>query len=92
VAEALRTSRQDDRELLLTIARCYAQCATAVLADTPLAVRYEQKALQALQAAVAQGYSDIMMLESAPDLDPVRGRPEFKKLLEKVKSAVIAAQ
>jgi hypothetical protein len=33
-----------------------------------------------------------MTLESAPDLDPVRGRPEFKNLLEKVKSTVIAAQ
>jgi tetratricopeptide (TPR) repeat protein len=91
LAEALRTSRQDDRELLITIARCYAQCAAAVPGDTPLAARYEQKALESLQAAVAQGYSDVMMLESAPDLDPVRGRPEFKKFLEKVKSSVIAA-
>jgi hypothetical protein len=33
-----------------------------------------------------------MMLETAPDLGPVRGRPEFKKLLEKVKSTVIVTQ
>jgi serine/threonine-protein kinase len=92
LAEALRTSRQDDRELLMTIARCYAQCAAAAPGDTSLAARYKQKALESLQAAVAQGYSDIMMLESAPDLDPVRGRPEFTKLLEKVKRSVVAAQ
>jgi tetratricopeptide (TPR) repeat protein len=92
LADALRTGRQNDRELLFTIARCYAQCAAAVSGDTPLAARYEQKALDSLQAAVAQGYADVMMLESAPDLGAVRGRPEFKKLLEKVKSTVSAAQ
>jgi tetratricopeptide (TPR) repeat protein len=85
LAETLRTGRRNDRELLLILARCYAQCAAAVSGDTPLAGRYVQKALESLQAAVAQGYSDIMTLESAPDLDSVRERPEFKKLLEKVK-------
>jgi tetratricopeptide (TPR) repeat protein len=88
LAETLRAGRQNDRELLLVLARCYAQCAAAVSGDTPLAVRYEQQALESLRAAVAQGYSDRMMLESAPDLDPVRGRPEFKELLEKVKGTV----
>jgi tetratricopeptide (TPR) repeat protein len=88
LAETLRTGRQNDRELLIIIARCYAQCAAAVSGNTPLAARYEQKALESLQAAVTQGYSDSMMLESAPDLDPVRGRPEFKELLEQVKSPV----
>jgi tetratricopeptide (TPR) repeat protein/tRNA A-37 threonylcarbamoyl transferase component Bud32 len=92
LAEALRTGRQNDRELLFVIARCYAQCAAAVSGDTHMAARYEQKALESVQAAVAQGYSDRMLLESAPDLDPVRGRPEFKKLLEKVKSPALAAQ
>jgi tetratricopeptide (TPR) repeat protein len=85
LAETLRTGRQNDRELLFILARCYAQCAAAVSGDTPLAARYEHKALESLQAAVAQGYADVMMLESAPDLDPVRGRPEFQKLLEQVK-------
>ena len=92
LAEALRTGRQSDRELLLIIARCYAQCAAAVSGDTPLAARYAQKALEALQAAVAQGYSDVMMLETAPDLGPVRARPEFKKLLEKAKGTATATQ
>jgi tetratricopeptide (TPR) repeat protein/tRNA A-37 threonylcarbamoyl transferase component Bud32 len=90
LAETLRTGRQNDRELLFVLARCYAQCEAAVSGDTPLAVGYEQKALESLRAAVAQGYSDVMMLESAPDLDPVRGRAEFKSLLEKVKSTAAA--
>jgi tetratricopeptide (TPR) repeat protein len=90
LAETLRAGRRNDRELLLVIARCYAQCAAAVFGDTPVAAGYEQEALESLRAAVAQGYSDVVVLESAPDLDPVRGRPEFKTLLEKVRSAVIA--
>jgi tetratricopeptide (TPR) repeat protein/tRNA A-37 threonylcarbamoyl transferase component Bud32 len=92
LAETLRTGRHKDRELLFILARCFAQCAAAVPGDTPLAARYEQRALESLEAALAQGYSDIMMLETAPDLEPIRGRPEFKKLLEKVKRTVIAAQ
>jgi tetratricopeptide (TPR) repeat protein len=90
LAETLRAGRRNDRELLLVIARYYAQCAAAVSGDTPVAAGYEQMALKSLRAAVAQEYSDVMVLESAPDLDPVRGRPEFKTLLEKVRSAVIA--
>jgi tRNA A-37 threonylcarbamoyl transferase component Bud32/tetratricopeptide (TPR) repeat protein len=92
LAETLRTGREKDRELLLMIARCFAQCAAAGSGDLPLRARYEQKALEALQAAVAHGYSDVMTLESAPDLEPVRGRPEFTKLLEKVKSRVVASK
>ena len=47
--------------------------------------------VQALQAAVAQGYSDVMTLEAVPDLDPVRGSPDFKKVLEEVKGRVGAS-
>jgi tetratricopeptide (TPR) repeat protein len=92
LAENLRIGRENDRELLLVIARCYVQCAAAVSDDLPLRARYERKAITALEAAVAQGYSDIMTLQSAPDLGPIRTRPEFKKLLEKVKSKRIASQ
>jgi tetratricopeptide (TPR) repeat protein/tRNA A-37 threonylcarbamoyl transferase component Bud32 len=92
LAKTLRRGRENDRELLFVIARCYAQCAAAVSGDLPSKARYEQQAVEALQAAVDQGYSDIMMLESAPDLEPVRELPGFKKLLEKVKSKAIASR
>jgi tetratricopeptide (TPR) repeat protein/tRNA A-37 threonylcarbamoyl transferase component Bud32 len=91
LAETLRTGRPNDRELLFILARCFAQCAAAVPGNTPLAARYEQRALESLETALAQGYSDIMMLETAPDLEPIRGHAEFKKLLENVKRKVIAA-
>jgi tetratricopeptide (TPR) repeat protein len=92
LAERLRTGREKDRELLLVVARCYAQCAAAVPSDSPLRARYEQKAVEALQTAVEQGYSDVMTLESAPDLEPVRERADFKKLLAKVKASQAKTQ
>jgi tetratricopeptide (TPR) repeat protein/tRNA A-37 threonylcarbamoyl transferase component Bud32 len=91
LAETLRTDKENDRELLLMIARCYAQCARATSGDSPLRAQYELKAVQAVQAAVAQGYSDVMTLEAAPDLDPVRDRPQFKKLLDEVKGRLAAS-
>jgi tRNA A-37 threonylcarbamoyl transferase component Bud32/tetratricopeptide (TPR) repeat protein len=81
LAETLRSGNANDRELLLVIARCYAQCAAAVPGDARLREQYAQQALDAVQAAVAQGYSDVMTLESAPDLEPIRNRQEYKKLL-----------
>jgi tRNA A-37 threonylcarbamoyl transferase component Bud32/tetratricopeptide (TPR) repeat protein len=81
LADLLRSGKANDRELLLVIARCYAQCAAAASGDLPLKEQYEHQALEALQAAVAQGYSDIMTLQSAPDLEPIRKRQEYKKLL-----------
>jgi tetratricopeptide (TPR) repeat protein len=91
LAETLRTGKENDRELLLMIARCYAQCAAATSGESPLRAQYELKAVQALQAAVAEGYSDVMTLEAHPDLDPLRGRPEFKKFLEEVKGKISAS-
>jgi serine/threonine-protein kinase len=86
LAEQLQTGREKDRELLFNMGRCYTQCAVAVGSDSNLRRQYEQKALGALQAAVDQGYTDVMMLEKEPELDPVRGRPEFKSLLARVKT------
>jgi serine/threonine protein kinase len=92
LAESLRIGRLNDRELLLLIARCYAQCAAAVPDDSILREQYAVKALEALQAAVSRGYSDQMTLETNPDLEPIRGRPEFGVLLEKVKAGSAGAQ
>jgi tetratricopeptide (TPR) repeat protein/tRNA A-37 threonylcarbamoyl transferase component Bud32 len=81
LAETLRSGKANDRELLLVIARCYAQCAASQSDNMPLRERYEHQALAALQDAVTQGYSDVMKLQSDPDLEPIRTRPEYKKLL-----------
>jgi serine/threonine-protein kinase len=91
IAEAVRVGREKDQELQVTIARAYAECAATTTADPKTKGRYEEKAIAALQAAVAAGYKDVMILETDPDLQPIRDLPEFKKLLERVKTPTATA-
>ena len=67
------------------MARCFAQCSGA--ADDPEVKKgYAETAIAALAAAIAQGYRDAVYLESEPDLDPVRGREDFKSLIVQASS------
>jgi serine/threonine-protein kinase len=70
-----------DRELLVVLAQCYAQCAASVPDQAELKNRYTAKALEALDKALASGYADLVYLETEPDLDALQGRPEFTRLL-----------
>jgi tetratricopeptide (TPR) repeat protein len=47
----------------------------------PLARSYGDRALQTLQLAAAEGYQDAGRLKKDKDLDPLRGREDFKQLL-----------
>jgi serine/threonine protein kinase len=91
IAEAVRVGREKDQELQVTIARGYAECAATTTGDPKTKSSYEEKAVAALQAAVAAGYKDVMTLETDPDLQPIRDLPEFKKLLERVKTPTATA-
>jgi len=44
-----------------------------------------EKALEALRHAVAKGYRDYEILESNPDLDPLKQSPEYLKLMDDLK-------
>jgi hypothetical protein len=46
-----------------------------------LAKEYADRAVAALRQAVADGYRDAAQLRKDPDLDPLRGRDDFRKLL-----------
>jgi tetratricopeptide (TPR) repeat protein len=50
-----------------------------------LAKRYADGALALLRQAVAAGFKDADRLNKNPDLEPLRGRAEFKKLLADLK-------
>jgi hypothetical protein len=43
--------------------------------------------VEALRQAVAKGYKDAAHLKKDPDLDPLRGRGDFQKLLAEVEAA-----
>jgi serine/threonine protein kinase len=85
IAEALRIGREKDQQLLIAIGQCYAQCALVATQDSARK-EYVSKSLAAIQAAVGNGYNDLMTLETAPELEPVRKLPEFVKLLDRIKS------
>jgi hypothetical protein len=43
-------------------------------------------ALTSLEAAVEKGFRDASLLETDPDLEPLRADASFQKLVQKVKS------
>jgi serine/threonine-protein kinase len=78
------------------LARCLAPAAKDV--KLPLARRqalareYADRSVAALRQAVAKGYRDVAHLRKDPDLDPVRDRDDFKKLLADVEAMKPAAR
>jgi serine/threonine-protein kinase len=87
LAEMLRRDHQKSSDYLISAARCYAQCSLAVPGKTALRQKYLDQAIDSLQAGLAQGYKDLITLETHPDLDPVREIPAFQRLLEKVNAS-----
>src|SRR5262249_20735003 len=51
-----------------------------------LARRYGDQALDLLKKAIARGYKDAAYLRQSPDLEPLRSREDFKKLLSDLES------
>ncbi|NTV80103.1 MAG: hypothetical protein HGA24_01585 [Candidatus Aminicenantes bacterium] len=46
----------------------------------------KKRALELLAAAVDKGFADIDLLETAKDLDPVRGSERFREIMEKARA------
>jgi serine/threonine protein kinase len=55
-----------------------------------LARSYQDQALAALRQALARGFKDVAQLEKGKDLDPLRAREDFRKLLADLKKAAAA--
>ncbi len=91
LAEKLRAGHEKDADFLVHAARCYAQCASAVPSDPTLRPHYLELALAALQAALQNGYKDVFLLETDPDLDPLRDGSAFQKLIDEVKRKTASA-
>ncbi|MBX9625446.1 MAG: protein kinase, partial [Gemmataceae bacterium] len=83
LAETVGKAGAKDPEVLVEVGRALAGCAAA--ADSPaLREEYAKRAVGAVAAALAAGYRDRVDLETEPDLEPVRGRPEFQALVAKL--------
>jgi serine/threonine-protein kinase len=76
----LMTVKPPDIELLLDVARAYAQCSVAVAGDEAAAEAFRVKAVDAISQAVKQGHKDKVYLATEPDFMPIRERDDFKAL------------
>ena len=47
---------------------------------------FQVKAVEAIRTAVREGFRDRVYLEDEPDLDPIRNRDDFQKLVAEVAS------
>jgi tetratricopeptide (TPR) repeat protein len=76
-----------DAEGFYKAAEGYAQCAAAAMrASAPSeSERYTKLALGALGRAVDLGWKDAPALVADPELEPIRDRPGFQDLLERIK-------
>jgi serine/threonine-protein kinase len=48
--------------------------------------RYADEALAALRQAVAEGWASVAWMDRDPDLDALRGRPEFERLMRDLRA------
>jgi len=71
-----------DREVLVELAQCYSQAAASVSDDDKLRQKYVEQAFDMLKRALKQGFKDLVLLETDPDLHAIRDLPEFKQLIQ----------
>jgi tetratricopeptide (TPR) repeat protein len=57
-----------------------------------LARAYADRAIGALETAVREGFRDLNELTTSPVYEPIRGRPEFSRLVHKVAAIVEAVK
>jgi tetratricopeptide (TPR) repeat protein/tRNA A-37 threonylcarbamoyl transferase component Bud32 len=84
-ADRLAVGPKVDSELRMDLARCYAIASrTLPEREAERAETLRVKAMEALRAAVKDGYRDRGYLEGEPDFEPLRGREDFKALLAEI--------
>jgi tetratricopeptide (TPR) repeat protein len=86
LADRIAAGPNVDRELRVDLARAYAQSARATPpADTERVQTALVKAVEAVRTAVRGGYRDRVFLETEPDLEPLRGREDFRQILAELR-------
>jgi serine/threonine-protein kinase len=93
-AEKLRDLGWDPAVEAHDAAAALAQCVPVVDKDEQLPAEqremqaqfYADQAMQMLQQAVAKGYKDVAQLKKDKDLDPIRKRDDFQKLLAELEA------
>jgi serine/threonine protein kinase/tetratricopeptide (TPR) repeat protein len=71
---------------LVDAARLLAQCSSLVENGSAAAKSYADDAVGTLRSAVKKGFRDAAELESVAELEPIRGRDDFRKLLMEIEA------
>jgi tetratricopeptide (TPR) repeat protein len=80
-ADDLIRTGADRPALLLPLARCFAACAAGE-SDPDRRRRDVARMLDALTAAIRQGYRDAVVLKTDPDFAPFRAEPAFRATVD----------
>jgi serine/threonine-protein kinase len=83
-AAALRREAAGKSAILLPAARAFAVCAAGT-GDDAEKKRCAAQAVEALRVAAEKGYSDVAILETDPDLEPIRKEKAFQDWLRDFK-------
>ncbi len=70
-----------DEQIYVQAACGYALAAGAAGSDAALARRYTDSAVDCLRTAKARGWTDVVTLETDPDLEPIRDDPAVRAVL-----------
>jgi len=91
VAERLRKQFPKNKDVLFQVACCCALCGPAVTrgkspeevskAERERQEGYATQAVAVLRQMLDIGYRDVWALQTDPDLDPLRSRADFRKVL-----------
>ena len=82
----LAKNPEPDIELLLDLARAYAQCSVAAADDLEAATNYRAQSLQRIGQAIAAGHRDPIYLDHEPDFAPLQPSPEFRALIQRAQA------
>ena len=85
IADRLGTLPNVDNELRVELAGCYAQCARSTPeSQSARRADFLLRAMDNLRAAVSNGFRDRVYIQTEPDLDPLRGRSDFRALIASI--------
>jgi serine/threonine protein kinase/tetratricopeptide (TPR) repeat protein len=81
IADELVAKPPTDEHIYFQAACGYALAAAVVGPDEKLVAQYTARAVECLRKDKEKGWTDVVTLETDPDLEPIRSDPAFKALI-----------
>jgi len=90
-ADEVAAAKEATGPLLHDIACVFSLASRAVKDDAKLKESYATRAVELLQQAVQKGYQDVAHMKKDTDLDPLRQREDFQKLIRELEAKKLAS-